>query len=74
MMSNERVLTVSNKILDVLQGQDKSMYWLEKNTVFSAPTVRKWCYNKSQPNLNQLAEIASVLGVTVEELIVEDYK
>lgn len=60
-----------NRIEQVLKENDKSVYWLCNNLEYTYPTVTKWVKNKSQPNLEQLNEIAKVLNTGIENLIVK---
>lgn len=68
-MDNKQGITVRNRIKAVLADRDKKSGWLAEQLGKSPNTVSRWCSNKTQPSLAQLAEIASVLNVEVGTLI-----
>lgn len=58
-----------NRIKVVLVEQGKTGKWLAEQIGKSSCTVSKWCSNASQPDLNTLVKIASVLQVDAKTLI-----
>ena len=60
-----------NRIKVVLVERDKTNKWLAEQLGKDYSTVSKWCTNTTQPNLETLIQIAKVLGVEVQELVVK---
>jgi len=60
-----------NRIKVVLVERDKTNKWLAEQLGTDYSTVSKWCTNTTQPNLETLIQIAKVLGVEVQELLVK---
>ena len=60
-----------NSIKVVLVEKDKTNKWLAEQLGKDYSTVSKWCTNTTQPNLETLIQIAKVLGVEVQELLVK---
>jgi len=60
-----------NRIKVVLVERDKTNKWLAEQLGKDYSTVSKWCTNTTQPNLETLIQIAKVLGVEVQELLVK---
>lgn len=60
-----------NRIKVVLAEKDKSNKWLADQLGKDYSTVSKWCTNTSQPNLETLLQIAKVLEVEVQELLMK---
>ncbi|MDD3035068.1 MAG: helix-turn-helix transcriptional regulator [Bacteroidales bacterium] len=60
-----------NRIKVVLVERDKTNKWLAEQLGKDYSTVSKWCTNTTQPNLETLIQIARVLGVEVQELLVK---
>ncbi|MBP7984013.1 helix-turn-helix transcriptional regulator [Phocaeicola paurosaccharolyticus] len=60
-----------NRIKVVLVEKDKTNKWLAEQLGKDYSTVSKWCTNTTQPNLETLIQIAKVLGVEVQELLVK---
>jgi putative transcriptional regulator len=59
-----------NRIKAVLVEKGKTSVWLAEELQMSKNTVSKWCTNTMQPTMETLFEIAEVLNVNVQELIV----
>ena len=60
-----------NRIKVVLVERDKTNKWLAEQLGKDYSTVSKSCTNTTQPNLETLIQIAKVLGVEVQELLVK---
>lgn len=60
-----------NRIKVVLAEKNKSNKWLADQLGRDYSTVSKWCTNSSQPNLETLLQIANVLEVEVQELLMK---
>lgn len=58
-----------NRIKITLAEKGKTNKWLAKQLSKSEVTVSRWCTNEVQPSLETLLDIASVLGVNVQDLI-----
>jgi transcriptional regulator with XRE-family HTH domain len=50
-----------NRLKVVLAEKDKTNKWLAEQLGKDYSTVSKWCTNTTQPNLEMLIKIASVL-------------
>ena len=68
-MTNNQQVEIYNRIKVVLVEQGKTSRWLAEQIDKCENTVSRWCLNKVQPSLPQLAEIAKVLDVDVRTLI-----
>jgi DNA-binding XRE family transcriptional regulator len=68
-MTNNQQGESYNRIKVVLVEQGKTSRWLAEQIDKCENTVSRWCLNKVQPSLPQLAEIAKVLDVDVRSLI-----
>ena len=60
-----------NRIKVVLVERDKTNKWLAEQLGKDYSTVSKWCTNTTQPNLEMLIKIASVLDIEVSDLLVK---
>lgn len=60
---------LENRILEELELQGRSQVWLSQKIGVTPNTVNNWCANKTQPGIIQSMRIASVLGVSINELI-----
>ncbi len=58
-----------NRVKVVLVENQKTSKWLAEQLGVSPVTVSKWCTNTSQPDLQTLAKIASIIDIDVKELI-----
>lgn len=58
-----------NRLKIVLVEQGKTGKWLAGQLGKNEATVSRWCSNVSQPSLEMLMKIASILGVSVKDLI-----
>lgn len=58
-----------NRVKVVLVENQKTSKWLAEQLGVSPVTVSKWCTNTSQPDLQTLARIASIMDIDVKELI-----
>ncbi|MCD8303484.1 MAG: helix-turn-helix domain-containing protein [Prevotellaceae bacterium] len=59
-----------NRIKVVLVEKKKTSKWLAETLVKDPATVSKWCTNTSQPSLATLIEIARLLDVDINELLI----
>ena len=60
-----------NRIKEVLDAKGISQTWLAKQLDKSFNSVNSYVCNRSQPNLETLAQIAKCLNVKVADLIKE---
>ena len=58
-----------NRIKVVLVEKKRTNKWLAEQLGKDPASVSKWCTNKSQPGLETLLQIASVLDVDVKDLL-----
>ena len=58
-----------NRIKVVLVEKKRTNKWLAQELGKDPATVSKWCTNTSQPDLQTLVKIASLLDIDVKELI-----
>lgn len=64
-MESERI----NRIKVVLVEQNKTGKWLAEQLQKNEATISRWCSNTSQPSLEMLVRIATVLSVEPKDLI-----
>lgn len=60
---------VENRIKLMLVDKKRTCRWLANELNKSENTVSRWCSNKTQPSLQQLYEISTILEVDMRELI-----
>ncbi len=60
-----------NRIKVVLVEKKRTNKWLAEQLGKDPATVSKWCTNTSQPGLETLLQIASVLDVDVKDLLLK---
>ncbi len=58
-----------NRLKAVLAEQGKTNKWLAEKLDKNETTISRWCTNEVQPSMENLVEIANLLGVDVRELI-----
>jgi len=58
-----------NRLKVVLAEQTKTNKWLAEQLHKNETTVSRWCTNETQPSMDNLVEIARLLGVDVRDLI-----
>lgn len=58
-----------NRLKVVLVEKKRTAKWLAGGLKKDPATVSKWCTNTSQPGLETLLEIASLLEVDVKDLL-----
>lgn len=63
---------VKNKIKVKLVERGRTNRWLALKMNKSENTISRWCSNKNQPSVQTLGDVASILGVSVNELICLD--
>ena len=64
-METERI----NRIKVVLVEQNRTVKWLAEQLQKNEATISRWCSNTSQPSLEMLVKIATVLNVEPKDLI-----
>lgn len=64
-MGTERI----NRLKIVLVEQGKTGKWLAGQLGKNEATVSRWCSNTSQPSLEMLMKIATILNVDARKLI-----
>ena len=58
-----------NRLKIVLAEQNKTGKWLGEQLQKNEATISRWCSNTSQPSLEMLVKIATVLNVEPKDLI-----
>ena len=58
-----------NRLKVVLAERKKTGKWLAEQLGKDQTTVSKWCTNSSQPDLENLIEMAKILEVDVNEIL-----
>ena len=58
-----------NRIKAVLADKSKTNKWLASQLEMSESTISRWTSNRQQPSLQQLGDVASILGVDIRELL-----
>lgn len=58
-----------NRLKVVLVEQNRTGKWLAEQLGKNEATVSRWCSNASQPSLEMLIKIASILNIDPRELI-----
>lgn len=61
-----------NRIKIVLVEHKRTNKWLAEQLGINPTTVSKWCTNTTQPNIETLLQIAKVLNVEVQDLLVKN--
>lgn len=62
-------ITRINRLKIVLAEQNTTGKWLAKQLGKNEATISRWCSNISQPSLEMLMKIASILNVDARRLI-----
>ena len=60
-----------NRIKVMLAEKGKTNKWLSEQVGKDPATVSKWCTNMAQPTLETLLQIAKLLEVEVQDLLVK---
>ncbi|GAA4339746.1 helix-turn-helix transcriptional regulator [Flaviaesturariibacter amylovorans] len=63
---------IYNRIKAALAENGKTNLWLATALRKNKVTVSKWCTNESQPTLETLYQIASILNIDVRTLLVSN--
>lgn len=63
---------MKNNIQELLDKQGRTQAFLCRELNKSANTVSSWCRGKSEPSLSIAKQIADLLGVTLDDLIIND--
>lgn len=58
-----------NRLKEVLNEQGRRQNWLAAQIGIATKTISFWCTNKTQPDLENLHEIANILGINPADLI-----
>ena len=58
-----------NRLKVVLAETKRTNRWLAEQLDKDEATVSKWCTNTSQPSIETLTKIASVLDVDIKQLL-----
>ena len=58
-----------NRLKVVLAEKKRTNKWLAEQLGKNVTTVSKWCTNTSQPDLQTLDKIASLLDIDVKDLL-----
>ena len=58
-----------NRLKIVLAEQNKTGKWMAEQHQKNEATISSWCSNTSQPSLEMLVKIATVLNVEPKDLI-----
>jgi putative transcriptional regulator len=61
-----------NRIKVVLAEKQRTNKWLAEQLGKNTTTVSKWCTNSSQPDIQTFAKIAELLGISMEELLINN--
>ena len=61
-----------NRIKVVLVEHKRTNKWLAEQLEINPTTVSKWCTKTTQPNIETFIQIARLLNVEVQELLVKD--
>jgi transcriptional regulator with XRE-family HTH domain len=64
----------TNRLKVALVERDKTGKWLAETLDMNPASISRWCSNKTQPSLDTLAKIASVLEMDVRDLLVSTKK
>lgn len=59
----------TNRIKAVLADKNKTNKWLASQLKMSETTISRWTSNRQQPSIQQLGDVASILGVDIRELL-----
>lgn len=62
-------ITRINRLKIVLTEQNTTGKWLAEQLGKNEATISRWCSNTSQPSLEMLMKIASILNVDARRLI-----
>ena len=64
-----------NRLKVILAEKKRTNKWLSEQLNVTPSTVSKWCTNTSQPDLENLMNIAKLLDVELTDLVrFEDFK
>ena len=66
---NKFAINEINRIKVVLVEQKKTGKWLAEQLGVSVTTVSRWCSNSTQPDLQMLSKIATLLKVDTRDLL-----
>ena len=66
---NKITMNELNRIKVVLVEQKRTGKWLAEQLGVSVTTVSRWCSNSTQPDLQTLSKIATLLKVDTRDLL-----
>lgn len=69
-VSTKRTVKDRNRIEVVLVENKRTNKWLAEQLGHDPATISKWCTNVARPNFETLLQIAKLLKVEVQELLV----
>jgi len=58
-----------NRLKAVLAEQNKTNKWLAEQLKKNETTISRWCTNETQPSIDTLVLISSLLNVDIKDLI-----
>ena len=61
--------TKINRLKEILTEEGRSGKWLSKQLGKDPATVSKWCSNRTQPSLEVIDRMATLLGVDRKDFI-----
>ncbi|MFR9618756.1 MAG: helix-turn-helix transcriptional regulator [Rikenellaceae bacterium] len=64
-----RYMANLNRIKEVLKSEGRTAKWLCEKIGKDAATMSRWCNNRTQPSIETLDKIATVLDVNRQELL-----
>ena len=69
---NSLAMNELNRLKVVLVEQKKTGKWLAEQLGVSVTTTSRWCSNAAQPDLYTLNKIATLLNVSIFDLIINN--
>ena len=63
-----------NRLKIVLVEKKKTSKWLAEQLGKNTTTVSNWCTNKSQPDLQTLDRISTLLNCNISELLIDNQR
>lgn len=58
-----------NRLKAVLAEQGKTNKWLAEKLNKNETTISRWCTNDTQPSVENMVAISSLLGVDIKDLL-----
>ena len=63
-----------NRLSEILKEQGRTQAYLSRELKKSANTINNWCRNVTQPSLTDAKELATLLQIEIDQLLVNDDK